>query len=1021
MKKTYLSILSLVSMALVFGSCQRDELESEVVGGEVEVSLSAGLPSGLTTYGSSHMGGATNVNADEFDLRYTLEVYDGEEVVYEASSIVPENFASENASFSARLLAKKYKFVLWADFVTNGTQDDLYYNTADLRNISYTGKVDAAKLSDDAVDAYYKVVDVDLTTGGKQISGIKLQRPFGKIRFVATDALSNGVSQTETPASVKIDFKGASVPSSFNALTDEASGNLTVDAFTFIPAQEDAVVSGETKENAYILGYAYFFATEPASAHEVDVTVYSDPAASAQIGVRNLSKIPVAENKLTTVIGNFFTNEGGIDIIVEDEFGNEESIEVPDIIGVESLSLSEAQAELDKMVSDASGQIIEAPIVFTITEKAATTTDETFLLPEQVKDITLILTQGATNKIYFKAKDSEQFTGTLTIENEADPISIDINLPDGSAVVKGSFSDITATTADNTLVISEGANVTALTVNGGNVEVYGEVESITKKNASSVFTRHLSTTETFNAFAKSLNGNNGNTIYDKVVLDTDLDFSGKTIEKISRASNFILDGQNHKIANYSIESNTQSAGLFCDAITVSVSNLTLENAHVKAVNDGSGNAYAGALIGRSYGSIVLNNINVVNPIIEGINKVGGLLGFVAENDVTATGCSVSGGVVTTTNVEGESGQCGGLIGYLGNSATITDCSVTNTEINAYMMEAHRTVSKFIGCLQGFQATNTLTIDNCTVENVTLNGLNEMAASHVSIYGDLLGGQRGGNGTVTITNCDDAIYINNAGQLRNLASIANENDKGKILTKKTVKLTADIDLSGENWVPMNCFSAHNFVFDGQGHTINNMSAINNVNYGNGFFLNIVSSSVKNVTFDHAAVKRRDNAYTFSGNVYGIVSGYTYGNVLFENVHIKNSIIYGYGKVGGIVGMAADKGGVSRFVNCSVENTNIAGVYNVGGILGLTQNEVELSQTTTENVSWQKVSTETYIEVNTVIEGPDGESLTVNGVYWLYGNTPYYYAAWGDYYTDYYYADDDLDLLNGKLADGLCHNK
>ena len=110
MKKTYLSILSLATMALVFGSCQRDELESEVVGGEVEVSLSAGLPSGLTTYGPSHMGGATNVNADEFDLRYTLEVYDGEEVVYEATSIVPENFASENASFSARLLAKKYLF-----------------------------------------------------------------------------------------------------------------------------------------------------------------------------------------------------------------------------------------------------------------------------------------------------------------------------------------------------------------------------------------------------------------------------------------------------------------------------------------------------------------------------------------------------------------------------------------------------------------------------------------------------------------------------------------------------------------------------------------------------------------------------------------------------------------------------------------------------------------------------------------------------------------------------------------------
>ena len=207
MKKYYLSILSLATMALVFGSCQRDELESNVVGGEVEVSLSAGLPAGLMTYGPSHLGGASNVSQDEYDLRYILEVYDGDNKVYKDTTIDPSDFTSSNASFSARLLAKKYKFILWADFVTNGTEDDLYYNTGDLRNIGYTGLVNPAKLSDDAVDAYYKVVDVDLTTGGKKLSGIKLQRPFGKIRFVATDALSDGVSQTETPASVKIDFR----------------------------------------------------------------------------------------------------------------------------------------------------------------------------------------------------------------------------------------------------------------------------------------------------------------------------------------------------------------------------------------------------------------------------------------------------------------------------------------------------------------------------------------------------------------------------------------------------------------------------------------------------------------------------------------------------------------------------------------------------------------------------------------------------------------------------------------------
>lgn len=371
MKKTYLSILSLVSMALVFGSCQRDELESNVVGGEVEISLSAGLPYGLTTYGPSHLGGATNVNQDEYDLRYILEVYDGDNKVYKDTTIVPSDFTSSNASFSARLLAKKYKFILWADFVTNGTEDDLYYNTGDLRNIGYTGLVNPAKLSDDAVDAYYKVVDVDLTTGGKKLSGIKLQRPFGKIRFVATDALSDGVSQTETPASVKIDFKGASVPASFNALTGEASGNMTLDEFSFKPVQEDAYINGATKGNAYILGYAYLFATEPASAHEVDVTVYSDEAATAQIGVRNLSNIPVAENKLTTVVGNFFSNEGDIDVIVEDEFGNEEEIEVPDEVTASNLS------DLKRLLEDPSVEAIAISSDMTITETVTITRNVT--------------------------------------------------------------------------------------------------------------------------------------------------------------------------------------------------------------------------------------------------------------------------------------------------------------------------------------------------------------------------------------------------------------------------------------------------------------------------------------------------------------------------------------------------------------------------------------------------------------------------------------------------------------------
>ena len=517
--------------------------------------------------------------------------------------------------------------------------------------------------------------------------------------------------------------------------------------------------------------------------------------------------------------------------------------------------------------------------------------------------------------------------------------------------------------------------------------------------------------------ADQLNAGNNQIKY--LEIENDIDMGGYALA-ITRASNIVLEGQGYTLSNYSVEKNTQSAGLFCDAVSVTVRNLTIENANVKAVNDGNGNAYAGALMGRTYGTIVLDNVHSVNSTVEGVNKVGGLVGFVAENHIEATNCSVKSGSVTTSYVEGESGQIGGLVGYLGSlfgsTCTFTGCSVEDTVINAYMTREDRTVSKFIGCFQGNQASDVVEIDNCRVVNVTLNALDDMAASHFSQYGDLLGGQRVGNGTVRISNSDTSIVISTAAQLVAFSDLTAP-DKGKSFSGKTVKLDADIDLNGVNWVPANCFSASKFVFDGQGHTIKNMSAINNLNYGNGFFSNIVGGTVKNVTFDNARVSRF-NSNTLSGNIYGIVSGYTYGNVLFENVHVKNSAIYGYGKVGGIIGMASDKGGTTVLTDCSVSDTDIYGVYNAGGLIGMAQNQVELNNPSTENVRWGYPSSETYVELNETATDAEGNPIVVNGTYWKYSN--YYYAAWADYYSDYYYSDQELS--NGKyLADGLCHNK
>ena len=1025
MKNNLLTILALGGL-LFASSCQMDEPDAGTLTGEVDFSITAGIPSGITTYSPadgnafSHMGGANNVDATSYDLRFILEVYDGETLAYRDVQSVDENFTAATVNFNARLLAKSYTFVLWADFVNESSVENLYYNADNLKEISYTETVrnDVNTLSTDIADAYSANKVIDLSTSSKSES-IKLTRPFGKIRLLATD--ENIANNTEVPVSVKLDFQDAELPANFNALSGETSGELTVTTMNTKAVPENAQsIDGDTRyEYAYLLGSIYIMASNPQGAYPVNVTVYSDDAASKQIGYREITALPVSANKLTTVVGNFYSNEGNIEVVVEDKFGDGEVIDAPEVIS--STTLADAQAELNKIVLEAGGQEISYPVILNITAEAATTDPETFTLSEKVKDITLVFSAGATNTVTITEKEGETFNGQVTIKNKSEnDMSIVVDVPNGSAVLEGSYSNVTATTADNTLIIAENATVDKLSLKKGNVEVYGQLTALSgSKPSGSVITRHISTADAFKSYCQLLNDNTGTSIYGKVVLDADIDLANSSIVT-SRVKNVEIDGQGHAISNYTVSTNTQSAGLFCDAVTVTVKNLILKNAKVTAINDGKGNAYAGALFGRTYGTINVSNVKVIDPVIEGVNKVGGLVGFVAENHIEATDCSVDGGIITTSLVEGESGQIGGLIGYLGSlyesTCSISGCSVENTTINAYMTREDRTISKFIGCFQGDQASDILSIDNCHVTNVTLNALDDMAKAHFSLYGDMLGGQRYGNGTVNITNCDNSIYINSAEQLRNIASVTTP-EKGKSLSGKTVKLSSDIDLSGANWEPWNCFSANNFVFDGQGHTINKMYAINTVGYGNGFFSNIVGGTVKNVSFKGALVSK-SRIVNYSGNCYGIVTGYTYGTVLFENVHVINSTIYGYGKVGGIVGMAADKGGITTFTNCSVENTSIGGVYNNGGLIGLAQNEVSMNSTSVINVTWDKPNTETYTDIDETIKDNDTD-IAVKGMYWKYDS--WYYAAWGDYYTDYYYADKNLNILDGYLADGMCHNK
>ena len=250
--------------------------------------------------------------------------------------------------------------------------------------------------------------------------------------------------------------------------------------------------------------------------------------------------------------------------------------------------------------------------------------------------------------------------------------------------------------------------------------------------------------------------------------------------------------------------------------------------------------------------------------------------------------------------------------------------------------------------------------------------------------------------------------------------------------KTVSLESDIDMSDvKNWLSIGAKSRFQGTFNGNDHTISNFTSVTNgfllsgeAWYGNGFFGNLGGATIKDVTFDNADVKCVQ-PYNY-GNVYGIVSAYSYGEVTFENVHVSNSSVYGYGKIGGILGMAADPDhGKTIVKNCSVENTEINACYNAGGMIGNVQGKIVMSGNTVENITFNKADGNDYKELNTEITCTEenkyceGAGTKVDGTYWVYNG--YYWGGFADFYVRYGHSShdctvkgEDFGLANGEIV-------
>ena len=238
-----------------------------------------------------------------------------------------------------------------------------------------------------------------------------------------------------------------------------------------------------------------------------------------------------------------------------------------------------------------------------------------------------------------------------------------------------------------------------------------------------------------------------------------------------------------------------------------------------------------------------------------------------------------------------------------------------------------------------------------------------------------------------TNGSEIVEISTVEQLKEFRDAVNS---GTSYAGKTVKLTKDLDLQGEDWFPIGYNTMASYPgtafkgdFDGCNHTISNVKVNSSMpEYATaGFFGSIEEGSIKNLTLKNVDVT--------STHWAGGIVAYTSNKPTIENCKVIGGTItsttepdgnsYKNGdKAGGIMGYATAG---SKIDNCWVENVTITAYRDLGGIVGCSAGAV--TNNTAKNVTVTQDLTNGYKEqtpttIGDIIGRNEGATLRNNTV-------------------------------------------
>ena len=174
---------------------------------------------------------------------------------------------------------------------------------------------------------------------------------------------------------------------------------------------------------------------------------------------------------------------------------------------------------------------------------------------------------------------------------------------------------------------------------------------------------------------------------------------------------------------------------------------------------------------------------------------------------------------------------------------------------------------------------------------------------------------------------------------------------------TVVFTADIDMTGYDWVPLNGQAIACVTFDGNGHTISNLEILHEPAQGTpadqmgAGFVGVANDDLyfQNINFDSCHVTAYERAV---GNLIGCVIG---GYMSFENVNVTNFVVDGWMdyadqdrengghpisfRSAGFIGHIMAASSSADFLNCHVDKIKLSGFHNLAGFIGYASDAVD----------------------------------------------------------------------------------